>query len=507
MDISSAVATWLSCAATLVGLGSLATQFSAIIDHTDPFHTLRDIQHLGSWSCRQPDVPWYHIVKPPPVGPVIRASLFHGFCGQNTVFLSRLPFSQQVGQAAWSLLLGVIHPTSQTNRQRYNALKSSSKEEVLGFACTTVVMNEPSNIIPSESWANMPLCPLARHKLTTCTVISRTTLMAILCLTNSRPVFCHSGASGHRAAYACYCGQWRVEWPIGDVARVYFRAHDSHALSDDPYPPIFQQRVDKCLQILAGVIESQKSNSFKCAFPGRKSSGQWILEYAVKGFGGAHGGRHLYNMIGGNVNEVDFLFMKAMHTKIESSEDMMVLHLPNKDTGTFDVTLYIPRRESAILNEALDNLPWTFLSWSIHRGLHDILVAYARERMDRYRSRLADTLRLTVAKWPERLDARGWNPQFVRENMADMAVSAVMAGRGNSGDAVRVVTEIAAALWNGPTSALDETNFWRDTSPSSCPPILDPITVAALVKCFVLEWSIHLDYQMYHDFPLEMYLG
>ncbi|KAJ5533858.1 hypothetical protein N7527_000112 [Penicillium freii] len=51
--------------------------------------------------------------------------------------------------------------------------------------------------------------------------------------------------------------------------------------------------VDKCLQILAGVVESQTTNAFKCAFPGRRSSGKWVLEYAPKGFDGAHGGRHL----------------------------------------------------------------------------------------------------------------------------------------------------------------------------------------------------------------------
>lgn len=129
-------------------------------------------------------------------------------------------------------------------------------------------------------------------------------------------------------------------------------------------------------------------------------------------------------MIGGNAKEVDFLRIKAMVTEI----DMVVLYLPNKDRGVCDVSLYVPRQESIVLDEALDNLPWTFLSWSIHRGLRGILVSFARERMDRYRSRLAETLRLAVAKWPERLDAGGWNRQFVKEDMADMAESAVMAG-------------------------------------------------------------------------------
>lgn len=508
MDISSTVATWLSLAATIVGLGSIATQFGAIVDQTDPYHALRDMQHLGSWWRRQPHVPWYHVVKPPPVGPVISVSLLHGLCGKNMVYLSRLPLSHQAGQAAWSVLLAVIHPSPQINSHQDKFSKMLSIDSIVGVDHIVTITSEPYEVVPSENWSAIPLHPLTRHKLTTCTVISRATLMALLCLTNSRPVFCYSSASGHRAAYASYCGQWRVEWPIGELARVYFCAHDSHTLSNDPYPAMFQQRVDKCLQILAGVVESQTTNVFKCAFPGRKSSGKWVLEYAPKGFGGAHGGRHLYNMIGGNVKDVDFLHMKAIDTRLETSQDMVVLYLPNKDRGVCDVTLYVQRQESTVLNEALDKLPWTFLSWSIHRGLRDILVAFAKERMDRYRSRLAETLRLTVAKWPERLDARGWNPLFVREDMAEMAASAVMAGQGNSGDSVRIVTEIAAILWGGTISALDETKFWRHaTTPTPCPPTLDPMTVIALVKCFVLEWSVDLDYQMYHNFPVDMYLG
>jgi hypothetical protein len=48
------------------------------------------------------------------------------------------------------------------------------------------------------------------------------------------------------------------------------------------------------------------------------------LKYAVKGFGGAHNGRHLYNTIGGNDNKVDFFLMKAIKTEAEISIDMHV---------------------------------------------------------------------------------------------------------------------------------------------------------------------------------------
>lgn len=138
--------------------------------------------------------------------------------------------------------------------------------------------------------------------------------------------------------------------------------------------------------------------------------------------------------------------MKAIDAEVEPSEDIVVLQLPRKDGGLGDVTLYVALRESALLNEELHKLPWKFLSWSIHRGLRDILVAFARGRIDHFRPYLADTLRFAVAKWPEKLDARGWNPRFVREGMAYLAASAVSASQGNSGDAVRVVTEIAAML-------------------------------------------------------------
>jgi len=141
------------------------------------------------------------------------------------------------------------------------------------------------------------------------------------------------------------------------------------------------------------------------------------------------------------------------------------------------------------------------------RRLRDILVTYSKERMDCYRDRLADTLRRAVLDKSEKLIARGWDSQFVIHEMADMASSAVLAGRGNSGDAVRVVTDIAVILWNGDSSALDETHFWRQSIPEPSSPTLSTMTVIALTKCFVLEWSLDLDYQMYHDFPLELYFG
>lgn len=513
METSSTVANWLSLAATVIGLGSLVTQFRAIIEHTGPFHALRDIQHLGRWWFRQPHLPWYRVFKPPPVGPIISANLSHGICGRKTVDVSRLPLSQPAGQAAWSILLGVIHPVpSAVMDPRANSSSTTlCDENIAKTEHIVTTSNEPSGDVPSEEWSDLVLRPLIKHKSTTSTMISRTTLMTLFTVTNARQIFRHSGSSGHRAAYASYAGQWYVEWPIGDAARVRFAAHDSHTLSRDVYPRTFESRVDKCLQMLAGVIDAPAPSSFKCAFPGRTSTGKWILRHAVRGFGLAHGGRHLYHMIGGNVGEVDFLSMKMLNEGPTVPEHMVILALPSTDGGDRDVTLYVPKRESDVLNKALDYLPWSCIPWSIHRGLRDILVAFAKERMDQHRHLLAETLRSAVSQWPERLDARGWRPQFVRESMADIAANAVLAGRGNSGDAVRVVTDIAVTLWDGTASGLDETVFWRcaATHPmsSSSPSLLNPMAVAALVKCFVLEWSNELDYQMYHDLPLELCLG
>lgn len=499
MDVSSTIAAWLSLTATVLGLGSIVTQFRSIIDQTDPFNALRNGKHLGRWRDRQEHIPWYRIVKPPPRGPVIQANLPQGLSDRMIVDLSRLPIVRPTGEAGWSLLLSVIHSKAQNGYSPRSGSDAKSDSIVTG---QKTVSSEASS---HEGWDDLPLLSLVKEGMTTCTVISRTTFITLLCLTNARPVFRHSGAAGHRAAYASYCGQWRVEWPLGGLARVHFAAHDSHTLIKDVYPAKLERRVDKCLQMLAGVIDAGTQWDFRCAFPGRKSRGQWILEYALKGFGSAHGGRHLYNMLGGNVNEVDFLSMGRWSA--EPPQNSITLCLPSKDGGELDVVLHIPTESAAVLNTALDCLPWTSLSWSVHRGLRDILVAFAKDRMDHYRSRLVATLRSAVERWPERLVAKGWDHHFVRNGMADMAAAAVLAGSGNSGDAVRIVTDIALILWDGTTSQLDVTSFWRYPNSRAQTSDLDSMAVIALVKCFALEWSVDLDYQMYHDFPSQMYLG
>ncbi|KAJ5609926.1 hypothetical protein N7528_009192 [Penicillium herquei] len=99
MHISSTLATWLSLAATISGLSSIATQFSTIIAQTDLFRLLRDFSHLGIWRNRQPHIPWYRIIKPAPVGSVIVATLANGICGRKMVHLSCLPLANSTGSS------------------------------------------------------------------------------------------------------------------------------------------------------------------------------------------------------------------------------------------------------------------------------------------------------------------------------------------------------------------------------------------------------------------------
>ncbi|CAJ2512091.1 Uu.00g077160.m01.CDS01 [Anthostomella pinea] len=108
MDTSSTVAAWLFFAVTAVGLGGLISQANAISDQMDPFHATRSAEHLGIWFQRQRAFPWWRIAKPPPLGPVITASLSSGFCSIQTVHLVRLPL-RPAGKASWAVLLSIIH--------------------------------------------------------------------------------------------------------------------------------------------------------------------------------------------------------------------------------------------------------------------------------------------------------------------------------------------------------------------------------------------------------------
>ena len=72
--------------------------------------------------------------------------------------------------------------------------------------------------------------------------------------------------------------------------------------------------------------------------------------------------------------------------------------------------------------------------------------------------------------------------------MAELAANSVLAGSGNSGDSVRVVTDAALLLSDECPSVLDETDFWRkERHVLSKGSRLSTNAIIALTKCFVLE--------------------
>ncbi|KAF1937178.1 hypothetical protein EJ02DRAFT_357449 [Clathrospora elynae] len=85
-----------------------------------------------------------------------------------------------------------------------------------------------------------------------------------------------------------------------------------------------------------------------------------------------------------------------------------------------------------------------------------------------------------------------------------MASSAIIAERGNSGDVVRIVTALATLVHGGSLATLDETTFWRERTDGDVNDELGADTIAALVKCFMLEWSVELDYKIYHRLLIDL---
>ncbi|KXJ90655.1 hypothetical protein Micbo1qcDRAFT_164269 [Microdochium bolleyi] len=510
-DISSQVASWASFVVTALGLGGLITQANAINDKLDPFHDSRTAEYLGIWFQRQDPFPWWTITKPPPRGPSIMASMVSGFCAAPVIYITRIPLLSP-GKASWSIIMSMFNPTAPTYPATAETATSTTttatdhdEEKALPSPGSTGQRHVESYAASSkmDAWSHLKHQPLSRYKSNACAIISRVTLITMLVATNGRTVFHYTDASGLRSGYASYCGQWYITWPIGEEAVVKFAPHDSIGASE-VLPRCFAQRIDRCGEIVCGVVSS-KTSGLNVAFCGRKSPGMYTLQFLNKGFQGAHGGRHLYNMLGGKAFEVDFLTARRLLSDSEIPEGCVVLALPSTEAKAA-VQMAVPAREQEVIRHALDCLPWTALSWSIHRGMRDILVAYGRPVMDEFRSSLAAKLRDTVTNHAEKLDARGWDPEFVRNNMAHMASSAVLAGSGNSGDAVRVVSDIVAVLvgkdWEA--SQFDDVRFWRKEPAERA---LDYDGMVALTKMFVLEWSIEFDYQMYHNLPMSLYFG
>lgn len=216
MDTANLVAAWLSFGVTAVGLGGLISQASAINDQLDPYHATRTAEYLGIWFQRQPGFPWWRIAKPPPHGPVIAAKMAGGFCGTDALHIARIPVVPP-GKAGWSILLAMFN---QEKPVLGGGVASDSAAAEKGAAARARVQAKSTDSDRSDvawsaagkgvagSWIHLERRALKRHQSHACIVISRTTLITMLVTTNGRPVFQYSDATGFRAGYASYCGQW-----------------------------------------------------------------------------------------------------------------------------------------------------------------------------------------------------------------------------------------------------------------------------------------------------------
>ncbi|ROW06762.1 hypothetical protein VMCG_04180 [Cytospora schulzeri] len=352
----------------------------------------------------------------------------------------------------------------------------------------------------------------------------------MLVLSNAFEISKHSGDAGYRASFASYVGLWTIEWPIGKPAVARLSIHDLPSRpGSEKYPQVFPQRVDKCIDMLAGVIIDSACD-IRVAFPGRKAPGTYILELQKKGFPGAHGSRHFYNMVGGKVFEFDYLFprriietsqLQPAHKSTDggdvvyasrSDKQQVRLTVPSRVTNE-PATVVLEHEVLELLPQLLDRVPWTHLSWSMHRGMRDILLAFGKNTMNMYRPLLATKLRQAVRELLSNpKDTKGWDPDFVRDSMPDMVYTTVTSGSGESGDLIRVITDAALLLYDGNDDGLDRTSFWTTTMQSkhieeNPPPEIhmSSDTIVALTKFVVLEWSQEFDYQMYHHLPIELF--
>lgn len=431
-------------------------------------------------------------------GRQIIARLVDGFCGTNEVHLSQIPHGH-VGPSSWSTVLNTIHAQALP-------VPSSGVESVQVQKCP-------------HDWSHLPLITLLNLKPEPCFMISQATLMTLFALTNARQTYRHASAAGHRAAYSSYSGQWTISWPIGKPCMVRLAPCDSYSTARDFYPPSLPIRVDKCVEMMAGIVSY--GASWKIAFPGRaKHEGPWLLQDRPRGFAAAHGARHLYDMEGGKVFDVDLL---ALVSTGIVHKNTLKLEIPSLDELDGNAILYVPKHEEQILTKALDCLPWSSISWSLHRGMRDILLAYGKSVMNDCRTQLAICVSATVISSRDILIEKGWAAELVDGPMASMAESAILSGGGNDGDVVRMVVAIVECLilsFDATHAArlnLDKTNFWTsqldsNTSVSSTvfTSILDGSSMdmkVALIKYFVLEWSQELDYQLYQDLPVDILLA
>ena len=507
VDSANLAAQWASVMITAVGLGGLIAQAESIRDQLDIFHKARGERYLGGWVEYQLPYRWYQLVKPPPRGPIIKGN-YLGVCGVSPIHVSRQPHtrdSKAVGKASWTAILAILHP--------YTLL--------------------PGNMEPIDPrpWQKRLDNHTYRHDLVMyrgdkiCTKITRIALIVCIVVCNALQNSKYSGDSGLRSSYSGYTGSWQIQWPIGGHAEVEFFVLDSHDTNTETHPLTFSRRVDKCVLMLVGVINH--STLGKLGFAEPKEQGYSVLKFEPQGFSSNGKTTHLYNMMRcGNYYEVDYLVRYRLQEPCQD-ENIVVLTLPSpeldlnrlplKNPKQTHSTVFVPPLEQEKLATALDCLPWSQLGWSVHRGMQCLLVAYAKPIMDLHREALASKFRtaVTTEQNQRTLYSWGWRESFIKNHMGSTAANSVKKNGGESGDNVRIVTDIARLLALGSLVDLDETRFWRgqignrkrDPATLDVNLSLEPDTIIALTKLFVLEWSHELDHKLYEDLPLELLVG
>lgn len=496
----------------------MLAQVSTIKSQLDPFNAARGEDHLAFWGKHNeyPSQKWWHISKPPPLGPVVEADI--GKClNVETLHLSRRPITQ-VGIASWTILLAVFHPHPSEQPKYHNMSEPSLVEDkaassALGYVHDSSRTPSPLAEKPAagKPWhKTLNSRPLVFHRDVACTEISRMTLISFILLSQAREIYRYDGAAGLRMGFASYNGFYQIEWPIGQRPTLKFEIHEVYQSGKDSFPICFARRPRKCNEMAVGMIDrgvDVVGKPLKVAFAGRKKPGLYVLKLLAKRFGAQRSAADLYNMLGGEAHGVDYLFREQIYITPAALEFVRELVVPSLvDDKTSNI--YVGQSEVATIADCLDHLPWSPLAWSIHRGMKDTLVAYALPFMVAHREPLAKALHDAVTTHTYALRHRGWEPTFVRDHMAQQAASAIRGDNRCSGDVCRIVAAITELLCDKGQVNLDHTKFWAQhldlPREQAIDEGLSPDTMVALVKAFFVWWSHEFDYEVYHKLPLRV---
>ena len=119
--------------------------------------------------------------------------------------------------------------------------------------------------------------------------------------------------------------------------------------------------------------------------------GVYALDLLQKRFGAKCSAPDLYNTLGGEAHGVDFFFRKQIDASAPVPGHKRKLFVPSfvDDKAS---TIYVGQSEVARIADCLDRLPWSPIAWSVHRGMRDILISYAKPYMEAYRVAIAKAL-------------------------------------------------------------------------------------------------------------------